>query len=399
MRHLNRMQEKDAASQSVLSNRVTSMSSNALLEEFDSYIKTCVLDMVKFSPSLSGEADDIMQNIRIKFWLAQSKGTINNYRAYIRRMIRNEIIDAKRRSINFVLPLLFNDHGECTTTIADPGEDMRDPSDITHDELQTKALLESIISAILALPPRQRDAMLLRLKYLAGDLFGIEEALRAFHINLADIQEPKTPEERTRLASITIIARRTLTRHWNYADKTRPPRHLTVPVSAENNADEISGDNREECVSEQMIPLVKNEYDDEFIHLAPYLDLLKEPYQTAVRLYYVEHRSYTEMQTALHRSPGTIRTHVSRGLAMLREALKQQQNNKNALTPSQKIQPDDIPPEVYQRLAELPVPYQIVIRLHHIEHYPYKRLAEMLHIPLGTVKARVHRGMKLLSIP
>jgi len=66
----------------------------------------------------------------------------------------------------------------------------------------------------------------------------------------------------------------------------------------------------------------------------------------------------------------------------------------------------DTPAEIFsdrergRRLGEiidsLPPLYRAVIQLRHIESRSYEEVAEILELPLGTVKARIHRAHRLL---
>jgi RNA polymerase sigma-70 factor (ECF subfamily) len=47
-------------------------------------------------------------------------------------------------------------------------------------------------------------------------------------------------------------------------------------------------------------------------------------------------------------------------------------------------------------LAELPEPYRSVLVLREIRDLQYKEIADMLELPINTVKTHVHRGRKLL---
>ncbi len=48
--------------------------------------------------------------------------------------------------------------------------------------------------------------------------------------------------------------------------------------------------------------------------------------------------------------------------------------------------------EVMQALLELPEGFRAAIYLADVEGYPYRDVAEMLEIPIGTVMSRLHRG-------
>ena len=47
-------------------------------------------------------------------------------------------------------------------------------------------------------------------------------------------------------------------------------------------------------------------------------------------------------------------------------------------------------------IDSLPPHYRIVVILRHVQDLSYEEIAEALHLPLGTVKARIHRARSLL---
>jgi RNA polymerase sigma-70 factor (ECF subfamily) len=54
--------------------------------------------------------------------------------------------------------------------------------------------------------------------------------------------------------------------------------------------------------------------------------------------------------------------------------------------------------EVLAALDRLPREFQVPVVLADIEELSYREIAEALHIPLGTVMSRLHRGRKLLRM-
>jgi len=48
-------------------------------------------------------------------------------------------------------------------------------------------------------------------------------------------------------------------------------------------------------------------------------------------------------------------------------------------------------------IESLPPHYRIVVLLRHVQDLSYEEIAEALHLPLGTVKARIHRARALLK--
>ncbi len=52
--------------------------------------------------------------------------------------------------------------------------------------------------------------------------------------------------------------------------------------------------------------------------------------------------------------------------------------------------------ELATRVAGLPMRYREAVVLRHVRDLSYAEVAEALGQPVGTVKANVHRGLKLL---
>lgn len=69
--------------------------------------------------------------------------------------------------------------------------------------------------------------------------------------------------------------------------------------------------------------------------------------------------------------------------------------------------PTDAPDEVFHKreqmrmlataIEQLPAHYRIMVVLRHQENLSYEEIAETLDIPLGTVKARIHRAREMLK--
>ncbi|MDX2063639.1 MAG: sigma-70 family RNA polymerase sigma factor [Bacteroidia bacterium] len=52
--------------------------------------------------------------------------------------------------------------------------------------------------------------------------------------------------------------------------------------------------------------------------------------------------------------------------------------------------------EVARAIRELPVDYRVVVVLCDIEEFSYEEIAEIVDIPVGTVRSRLHRGRNIL---
>jgi len=45
----------------------------------------------------------------------------------------------------------------------------------------------------------------------------------------------------------------------------------------------------------------------------------------------------------------------------------------------------------------LPIDYKSVVVMRHIQNYSYREISQILNLPMGTIKARIHRARKLLK--
>jgi RNA polymerase sigma-70 factor (ECF subfamily) len=45
----------------------------------------------------------------------------------------------------------------------------------------------------------------------------------------------------------------------------------------------------------------------------------------------------------------------------------------------------------------LPIDYKSVVVMRHIQNFSYREISQMLNLPMGTIKARIHRARKLLK--
>ncbi len=53
--------------------------------------------------------------------------------------------------------------------------------------------------------------------------------------------------------------------------------------------------------------------------------------------------------------------------------------------------------QVLEFLAQVQEPYQAALSLFYLEDYSYKEIADILEVPLGTVRSRISRGMAQLQ--
>lgn len=64
--------------------------------------------------------------------------------------------------------------------------------------------------------------------------------------------------------------------------------------------------------------------------------------------------------------------------------------------PEQKLMTREMQAELHQVIDSLPQSYRLLITLRHLQGMSYDEIAEATGQPLGTVKAGIHRGRKIL---
>ena len=67
------------------------------------------------------------------------------------------------------------------------------------------------------------------------------------------------------------------------------------------------------------------------------------------------------------------------------------------LRPEERAQHNEEERRAEELIASLPPHYRIVVILRHQQDLSYEEIAQALHLPLGTVKARIHRARGLLK--
>jgi DNA-directed RNA polymerase specialized sigma24 family protein len=123
---------------------------------------------------------------------------------------------------------------------------------------------------------------------------------------------------------------------------------------------------------------------------------LKRDMENYLRLNSGKGRRDSEIATQLGLPEGTVKSHVSRGMKLLRRLIGIGRKDAGNEPKVQRGYFED-PTELAARIDQLPEPYQTAVRLHHLKKLTYPEVAAQLHLPKGTVKSHVSRGMKLLS--
>ena len=65
--------------------------------------------------------------------------------------------------------------------------------------------------------------------------------------------------------------------------------------------------------------------------------------------------------------------------------------------PEEMIQKAELREEVNRALDAIPPLYRSPLIMWHVEGIPYEEISRILELPIGTIKARIHRGRKILQ--
>lgn len=65
-------------------------------------------------------------------------------------------------------------------------------------------------------------------------------------------------------------------------------------------------------------------------------------------------------------------------------------------SPGEEVEGLELQRFIHQEIAELPPKYRSIIMLRYLEEFSLKEISDILNIPLGTVKTRIHRGREAL---
>ena len=119
------------------------------------------------------------------------------------------------------------------------------------------------------------------------------------------LQQVRTLQARPWLYKITWNVYR------NYISRSKPPVAVSLDTPAGDFLLDLDDEERPEAVYER---------GERRHELETLVDTLPEPYREVIGLYYFDELSHQEIADLLNRPLGTIKTHVHRGLRMLRKA-------------------------------------------------------------------------------
>jgi RNA polymerase sigma factor (sigma-70 family) len=383
-------------------------------EQYDAFIVAQVRERVRQNPTLMHaevrdlEIDDLVQRVRIKFWLALQEKEIIYPKAYIRRIVHSEIVDRIRRQ-KPVLHLLEDQEGEiyCGEVLVSLGEEMTDPAYVVEQQEEVTSRMEEVVGAILKLPLYQRHVMICTLRDRVDDALLLADAFRQHGCDLRQWQWPQMRREKVLLQASLSSARHSIARSIKDGPAlqntflprirgTRTLQSLQPAVEKERRIME-----REDTENKR-----NGESDEEvrdavtIAEIETYIEKLQDPYRRAVMLHYFEKLNYHEIAARLDLPLGTVKSHVSRGMKMLRKYSEQQEiENQHAMNTKRGLDGVEETAKIAAFLDKLQEPYRRAVALHHLEKLSYPEIAAQLDLPVGTVKSHVSRGMKIILDP
>src|SRR6266487_5519199 len=190
-----------------------------ILVRFDSYIvmlvqkKACSSSNIARPEVVDLEIDEIIQRVRIKFWLVLLTKHIEHRKAYIRSIVSNEFNDLGRRR-KAPLPLPTDEDGELYmgNVLLSESNELADPAIAFEKEEAMDDLLELTAGVVTDLPPRMKLAMTTHLKDQVDNLIRLTEAFEKREVNIKTMKWPEDPADSKRLKASLSPARHLIAR-------------------------------------------------------------------------------------------------------------------------------------------------------------------------------------------
>jgi DNA-directed RNA polymerase specialized sigma24 family protein len=189
-----------------------------ILKHIDPYLVAQVGKILAGSPDIAPrmERDELAQRVRINLWYALQGRSINNLKAYVRRIVHNEFVNVLRGR-EPPLPLPVTEDGEMLegNILVTSGEGVADPAFEVEEQEAVANCAEKAAAAISTLPPRQKDAMTALLHERLDNLILVVDSFKEFDMDIEAARWPaEEDEKRLRKASISA-ARRSVARSMN----------------------------------------------------------------------------------------------------------------------------------------------------------------------------------------
>jgi RNA polymerase sigma factor (sigma-70 family) len=299
-----------------------------------------------------------------------------------------------------------------------------DPVDVSSDEyvldtvadkVDQESLFARLADEIGRFPTRQKQAILIDMAnrmYFDTEPTSLQKSFREVGIELRDYCQalPDDQKERSRHISLCSQAYKRvahLSCQYAYASGEQISGFVTDHASTSDTGERIETN---------MMPFVRS--PDQSIQVEDIADTptqingnedvvmqspnpifgistLTEPYKTSLHMRIVEKKTYQEIANYMCLPIGTVKSHISRGMKILRKRMDTNEVDEQTM----KRDTEDALLSIEDALAckQIPQPYRTVLHLHYIEKLTYATIASRLQMPIGTVKSYINRGKKFLG--
>lgn len=185
------------------------------LEQQESYIVALVEYLARKNSGLvhmnGGELDihELTQLVRIKYWKALQRHSIEFHKGYIYSIVQHEIADMIRRW-KPTLPYQTNEDGELYMgdMLLTFNEEMANPEEVYIEEECFANTLECVIACIASFPPRQRRVLACLIYEEFDGVPEIQEALERNGIDAAMYHWPESEADKKLLKASHSAARK-----------------------------------------------------------------------------------------------------------------------------------------------------------------------------------------------
>lgn len=204
---------------------------DAVLDQYDAYLVRQVHDYMRLHSDvirpevLDLETDDLAQRVRIKFWHALQDKPIDYPKTYIKRIVHSEFIDLVRRlKPDYTLELPVDEEGELYQghMLITPSSGMADPALEYEEQFDASERMREVVDALLALPARQRHALICDVRDRVDDLAAFARAFKERKVNLEAWQWPQQKHDRLLLRASLTYARAKVGTYITYMQTHRP---------------------------------------------------------------------------------------------------------------------------------------------------------------------------------
>jgi len=191
--------------------------SETTLQRFEWYITLCATHVLRthtlrVPPEVADlEKDELIQRTRIKLWRILEKKHIDSPYTYIKRIVYSTFIDMKRQQ-RAILPLPINEEEYQASMTLLLTESTTDLAESIEQQFEASTRLEEVIQLVLALPTRQRLAMICSLKERVDDVIQLTASFKKHHVNIEPLHWPDEEVEKQALRASLTIARLKLAR-------------------------------------------------------------------------------------------------------------------------------------------------------------------------------------------